>query len=966
MGRQLPALRFVPVLILLVIVAPRVRGEEPIWDTLGPDGGPIVDLAVVPGSPATLYAAAGVVGMARSVDGGATWAPINVGLEIDRRPPRVQAVAVDPTSDPPTVLAGLGSPFGAVAGGIFRSADGGATWLPANTGLGDPEALPRVLELVADPRTPGRAWAATSTGLFRSDDAGTSWSLRNAGIPTGVVEAVALAPSAEDVVYAATQHDVWISVDGGETWAEASGGLPGFLGANALVVDPAASGRLFLASGTGVWASDDAGATWTPAGLDGRDVETLALDPAGPGTLWAAERLAVGLHRSVDAGATWQEQEAPARRIFDILADDGRISVGADRGLLTSDDAGATWRLEGAGLRVTLVDQIAVDPRSAQRIYALDSLSRRLWRTPNGGGSWTDVSASDDLALQDFALAPGSPDVLWAVDGGARIVRSGDRGASWSDRTGDPAVFADGFLSLLELAVHPEDPDRVWVGRFGATFSEVGGLYSTTDGGGTWTRRFAFAGEDRTFQPNDLAFDPAEPDHLYVGVQSQRTGGAFYDGFVLASNDGGATWQRTLEGVGFPEIAVDAAGDVYVQAPSDSVNPGTFVSRDHGATWSRIVRGLPETYLAFGIGAHPTVPGVLWSATGAEIFFTLDGGAHWQPFGVDADPERPLFRDLVGFAGGGDWTGLLAATDRGVARLDPVSCVPGGPGCAGGGRFDVEISWRDFGDATGVATPVPFATPDSGLYSFFSSTNWEMMVKVLDGCGINGSYWVFAAATTNVETTLRVTDRETGNVAVYFNPLGTAAPALTDTAAFDCGSERAAPAAADVRSRVGTGAAGDVAAGSSGTPARGHLAAAIAPVPPGSTATGRVVPRETSDVRTCREDATNRCLLDGRFRVTIEWTDFAGTIADGRVVPYGSSDSGMFWFFSPDNWEVLLKVLDGCGINDRYWVFSAATTNVGYRIRVEDTVTGSLREYENPVGERAAALTDTDAFECAE
>lgn len=73
---------------------------------------------------------------------------------------------------------------------------------------------------------------------------------------------------------------------------------------------------------------------------------------------------------------------------------------------------------------------------------------------------------------------------------------------------------------------------------------------------------------------------------------------------------------------------------------------------------------------------------------------------------------------------------------------------------------------------------------DSGLFWFFSASNWELLVKVLDGCSLNGHFWVFSAATTNVEYTLRVTDTRTGEVKVYLNPLGVAADAITDTGAF--------------------------------------------------------------------------------------------------------------------------------------------------------------------------------------
>ncbi len=74
-----------------------------------------------------------------------------------------------------------------------------------------------------------------------------------------------------------------------------------------------------------------------------------------------------------------------------------------------------------------------------------------------------------------------------------------------------------------------------------------------------------------------------------------------------------------------------------------------------------------------------------------------------------------------------------------------------------------------------------------------------------------------------------------------------------------------------------------------------------------------------------------------------------------------SQDSGLFWFFEAENRELLVKVFDGCGINDRFWVFSAATTDVEFTLRVTDTMSGTVKTYFNPLGV-AAANTDTDAF----
>ncbi len=97
-------------------------------------------------------------------------------------------------------------------------------------------------------------------------------------------------------------------------------------------------------------------------------------------------------------------------------------------------------------------------------------------------------------------------------------------------------------------------------------------------------------------------------------------------------------------------------------------------------------------------------------------------------------------------------------------------------------RFRVEITWRDFEDRTGSGRVVPL-TDDTGLFWFFRESNIETIVKVLDGRGTNGNYWVFTGAATNVEYTLTVTDTETGRTFEYTNPLGNFA-SFAETEAF--------------------------------------------------------------------------------------------------------------------------------------------------------------------------------------
>jgi acetyl esterase/lipase len=113
---------------------------------------------------------------------------------------------------------------------------------------------------------------------------------------------------------------------------------------------------------------------------------------------------------------------------------------------------------------------------------------------------------------------------------------------------------------------------------------------------------------------------------------------------------------------------------------------------------------------------------------------------------------------------------------------------------------------------------------------------------------------------------------------------------------------------------------------------------------------------------TCTPTATNLCLSQGRFRAEVAF-DANGASGMGQTVPGGSADSGLFWFFSADNWEVMVKVLNGCDVNHHYWIYSAATTDVHYVLTVTDTLTGAVKKYENPAGKAAAAITDSSAFQ---
>ena len=115
----------------------------------------------------------------------------------------------------------------------------------------------------------------------------------------------------------------------------------------------------------------------------------------------------------------------------------------------------------------------------------------------------------------------------------------------------------------------------------------------------------------------------------------------------------------------------------------------------------------------------------------------------------------------------------------------------------------------------------------------------------------------------------------------------------------------------------------------------------------------------------CLPSDTRLCLHGGRFAVEAAWATPLGTAGPARAAAARTPDSGLFWFFRPDNWEIQVKVLDGCPLTGHFWVFAAATTNVEYTLSVTDLVGGgSPAVYHHAAGPPAPAITDTLALPC--
>ena len=327
-----------------------------------------------------------------------------------------------------------------------------------------------------------------------------------------------------------------------------------------------------------------------------------------------------------------------------------------------------------------------------------------------------------------------------------------------------------------------------------------------------------------------------------------------------------------------------------------------FVSREpaHGRELHRLDRGSGEVTRASDIG-----PGSLSSEV-HELIATADGLYFF------ADDE---------VHGEGLWH----------LSFDGPPCPASGRAlCLQQDRFQVEAHWRDFVGSEGDGIAVPL-TPDTGYFWFFDPANVEVVLKVLDGLGINDRFWVFYGALSNVQYSVDVTDTASMGKRRYFNPPGRYA-SVGDVDAFAPNASITGPPTNEIKSIGTDGSPLIVDSFGVATPASG----------------------------TCAPDDTRLCLQQGRFAVEATWRDFQGNTGVGMAVPL-STDTGYFWFFNDANVEAVIKVLDGRPINDRFWVYYGALSNVEYTLTVTDSLTGAVKQYMNPSG-RFASVGDNDAF----
>ena len=498
--------------------------------------------------------------------------------------------------------------FSALTTGTLANADG---WRQ----IGPPGGF--VDALLTDPCHPARVWAATrSAGVFRSDDGGRSWVARNAGLANLETTALALdSGECDSLLLGVRLLGAYRSTDAGETWVPARDGLESYrddFTGREIVLYPYSitfmrgqrGHAAAITSGYQIREWSDETREWTALGSYDR-ADKLAAVPSQEDVLLLSQRVSVS--RSTDGGRSFETSlELPKGIVAAMVSfPAGETWVATSEGLLyVSGDGGLSWRVMPQPPAWPYGFQYDA---AAQTYYAAGSwgLYRRqpmgTWALINEQARVTSFSASPDSA---YALVNGEHLIARWPEGVARCPAA--------DAPCEPANQGIPSTSVDSVAL---EPDRGRVYALDSMTPWGRRCHRFDDASGTW---------EVLAPPRDghgrLAFGPGPHALLYSfggGLSGLETLGV--------SHDAGHTWEWAgppsedqyphVRAVAFPGHRHDAV----VAATSD----GVWRSENAGGSWERLLDG--DSWV---VAVDPRNSHSIW-AGGTVMFRSLDGGATW-------------------------------------------------------------------------------------------------------------------------------------------------------------------------------------------------------------------------------------------------------------------------------------------------------------------------------------------------
>jgi photosystem II stability/assembly factor-like uncharacterized protein len=473
------------------------------------------------------------------------------------------------------------------AGGIFKSANGGQTWISALGNLPSPPGG----SLAADPNVAGKVFVSLPRGLYVTTNSGGSWTQSLANVQPVWI---AVGKANSNYVYVSTNGSyVQVSSDGGSTWLTSSNGLSGGWSGpsvtSSMAVDPTNSQNAFTNTWRGLlFKTTNGGTSWTQIS----DSNTWAsnqifIAPAIPCVMYMIhDQSSFGrgtVLRSADCGNTWPAVASPDGTPNDTYSlaispsdvTGNTVYAATGQGVYKTTNGGNTWtKLFAPSTGPATMYPVSLDPTNASRVYAGSTISG-FYRSTDGGSTWTQQNSGIAAAtIHGLDLSPRTspspPYTIYAGISGQGFTKSTDTGSTWT-ACGN---FQNDFLS--SLGVHAQNPNTVNLSFYDGSQSYI---WHSEDGCST------FPNQTAGYSPGWFRFNPFTPTTVHASIQD-------YQGGFFRSTDTGRTWtipQSSYIYVGdytfHPTLSnvILSVGNQYTGSATNT--PHVLFSNDGGSTW---------------------------------------------------------------------------------------------------------------------------------------------------------------------------------------------------------------------------------------------------------------------------------------------------------------------------------------------------------------------------------------------